>query len=832
MMRTLWLWFCIIHCIVNASEQSKLLQITVLPEEVNEILNSDQLYAYFGAEVCSLVYNLPVVYREMVQHDAPRDYVQLLCEYIEQGKSTAKADLIQKALEEAAEYLYQLSENEKDHLYLTDLKDYYIQFIAGTFDIQVHPSDNTVTKSSNKTKTYCSLDVKRKLLAGCLGVRGNACIGGNLTINGNETLHGTLTLLNTPLGSPDDLLLTINSAGLVTESSLPISGGFIINGCQPGPLTIGTSDSTTLTFVTECTDRMSINANGAVTIQTPEAGEIGLTIVGGGEEITAGDLNIVAGNIILPAATPGVATSVSNGLIEFGGANPSVTNVSEFNVGTRNFFEGNYATVPNVSGTDNIAFGTEANSLLTTANNTIAIGTTSLATATDSIAIGDGATATAARTIVVGSEDSTSTGAAPTALATNAIAIGSASGTMTGPIASGLSSVAVGSADATGTFDGALASGARSIAIGINANAIDAGTIAIGSASGTVGGTPPIASNISAIAIGSGHVARAGALASGISAIAIGGADGPGPVTSNYPGAIATGNRSIAIGGNSTSTADGTIAIGSASGVGSFGGRATAANGIAIGSASGATSGALASGIASIAIGSASGAVTGAVASGARSVAIGNGANTAQADAILLGNAAVTAVRVGIGIAAPLAKLDVVGANGVIVARLNQVNSAITNAPVWLNPSTSAVAGTPIHYNGANQLFGFTSSARYKTNIRSIDNESDAIYQLNPVLYDPKEGYGQGKDIPGFIAEEVYAVAPHLAILNNENQPENVAYNSLHALAIKEIQKQQQSIEEQKKLIEEQEILINNLLKFVEYFTEKMNVLEKNVPLS
>jgi hypothetical protein len=319
---------------------------------------------------------------------------------------------------------------------------------------------------------------------------------------------------------------------------------------------------------------------------------------------------------------------------------------------------------------------------------------------------------------------------------------------------------------------------------------------------------------------------RAGAIASGISSIAIGGADGASAVVSNFPGAVASGDRSVAIGVNATASAAGTIAIGGVASAGSVGALANNTSAIAIGSATGAIAGASATGIAAVAIGGASGSVAGASASGDRSVAVGNGASTAQADAIVLGNSAVAAVKVGIGISAPTSKLHVVGVSGTVVLRLDQVNSAIGNAPVWLNRSTSAVAGTPIHYDASSRLFGFTSSQRYKTNIRPIVSESEVIYVLNPVIYDPKDGYGEGKDIPGFIAEEVYVVAPHLAILDENGQPENVAYNSLHALAIKEIQKQHQLIGDQERLSTNHAFTIATLLDAITQLQERVNQLE------
>ena len=86
------------------------------------------------------------------------------------------------------------------------------------------------------------------------------------------------------------------------------------------------------------------------------------------------------------------------------------------------------------------------------------------------------------------------------------------------------------------------------------------------------------------------------------------------------------------------------------------------------------------------------------------------------------------------------------------------------------------------------------------------------IYSLRPVLYDAREGYGEGSNIPGFIAEDVYAIAPHLAILNRDRRPENVAYNDLHALVIKEIQKHEQELADRYVTLREQEQVFNRAL--------------------
>lgn len=618
------------------------------------------------------------------------------------------------------------------------------------------------------------------------------------------------------------------------------SGGTpVVAGCQTGPLSIGTSDATSLILGTNgCTARVTIDSAGLVTINS-------------------NDLSMAAGNIRMLAAAANTSTVTATGIIELGGPNASSTNVSLYEVGTRNLFMGNYATTPNVSGTDTIAIGTSAASVLTTANNTISIGNTANASGADSLCIGNNPSATAERAIVIGSADSSSTGVAPTVTQNNSIAIGSANGIHQAAFATGPAATAIGSA--SNQFRGALASGTRSTAIGSHATASNTSAIALGSGSSLAGGNGPTSSGSGGIAIGSATSNTNSATASGTNAIAIGssnGAIGPQATATSalaigsgdgaIAGASAAGTDSIAIGvgasvgglnniaiGSSatTSTVNNSLAIGVASSslsersicigiqssntagsnfaisIGSqattqarnsiaIGGSDTAAGpiasgigAIAFGGAAGTRPGPTASGVASVAIGSADASFNSASASGVRSVAIGCGASVAQNDTILLGNTGNTAVRVGIGIANPSSKLGIVGVNGTPVLSMDQVNTAIGNAPVWLNPSTSGVAGTPIHYDASNRFFGFTSSERYKQNIRPMSTESDVLYALTPVLYDAKEGHGTGTDIAGFIAEQVHAVDPKLAILNAQGHPENVAYNAILALAIREIQR-------------------------------------------
>ena len=108
--------------------------------------------------------------------------------------------------------------------------------------------------------------------------------------------------------------------------------------------------------------RMNISADGNVTISAPISGTA-LTIVGGGETITAGDLTLSNGNINLTTTT-----SATTGVI-LAGANRFI-----HNFGTTNTFVGVVAGNFTLTGTNNVAFGTSAAANISSGTHNTAIG--------------------------------------------------------------------------------------------------------------------------------------------------------------------------------------------------------------------------------------------------------------------------------------------------------------------------------------------------------------------------------------------------------------------------------------------------------------------------
>lgn len=106
-----------------------------------------------------------------------------------------------------------------------------------------------------------------------------------------------------------------------------------------------------------------------------------------------------------------------------------------------------------------------------------------------------------------------------------------------------------------------------------------------------------------------------------------------------------------------------------------------------------------------------------------------------------------------------------------------------------------------------------TSSKKYKKNIESLtDEEAKKILNLRPVTYDFKDEEC-GKNMRGFIAEEVDAVIPELVKHTNMDNKDEVSldYTMMIPYLTKMIQLQQKQIDDQQKQINDLKNEINKL---------------------
>jgi hypothetical protein len=110
--------------------------------------------------------------------------------------------------------------------------------------------------------------------------------------------------------------------------------------------------------------------------------------------------------------------------------------------------------------------------------------------------------------------------------------------------------------------------------------------------------------------------------------------------------------------------------------------------------------------------------------------------------------------------------------------------------------SETAVTGTAIVVDGNGQLGVAPSSARFKTDIKSMDMASEAILALRPVTFRYKEGIDPNRTAQfGLVAEEVERVNPDLVSRDAKGNPYTVRYDAVNAMLLNEFLKEHKKTE-------------------------------------
>jgi len=102
----------------------------------------------------------------------------------------------------------------------------------------------------------------------------------------------------------------------------------------------------------------------------------------------------------------------------------------------------------------------------------------------------------------------------------------------------------------------------------------------------------------------------------------------------------------------------------------------------------------------------------------------------------------------------------------------------------------------PVLIDSAGQLGTASSSRRFKTDIKPIDNTSESILALKPVSF----RYKIHKDTTpnfGLIAEDVAKVNPDLVIYDADRKPYTVRYDAVNAMLLNEFLKEHRTVQEQ-----------------------------------
>ena len=204
--------------------------------------------------------------------------------------------------------------------------------------------------------------------------------------------------------------------------------------------------------------------------------------------------------------------------------------------------------------------------------------------------------------------------------------------------------------------------------------------------------------------------------------------------------------------------------------------------------------------------------------SGGGNVAVGTGAlfnndigntNTALGDSALANNIGTdnTALGADAGFFAMTGRGNVyIGAGMTGVADESQ-HTYIRN----INTTPVSGAGTDtVTVDLTTGLLGHASSSRrYKEDIKPMDNVSEALYRLHPVMFRYNKEIDRTQSLAfGLIAEEVAEVNPDLVARNSQGETESVHYEMVNAMLLNEFLKEHCTVQELKSTLAKQDATI------------------------
>ncbi|HJW39523.1 MAG TPA: tail fiber domain-containing protein [Candidatus Udaeobacter sp.] len=120
--------------------------------------------------------------------------------------------------------------------------------------------------------------------------------------------------------------------------------------------------------------------------------------------------------------------------------------------------------------------------------------------------------------------------------------------------------------------------------------------------------------------------------------------------------------------------------------------------------------------------------------------------------------------------------------------------------------------------DSAGQLGTMSSSARFKKNVKTMGEASEAILALNPVTFQYKTDK-TGIQQFGLIAEEVAQVNPDLVVRDKNGEIYSVRYDQVNAMLLNEFLKEHRKVEQQDRKLERQEATIAKQQKQIDALT-------------
>jgi hypothetical protein len=138
-----------------------------------------------------------------------------------------------------------------------------------------------------------------------------------------------------------------------------------------------------------------------------------------------------------------------------------------------------------------------------------------------------------------------------------------------------------------------------------------------------------------------------------------------------------------------------------------------------------------------------------------------------------------------------------------------------------------AVTGTAVVVGTSGQLGVAPSSARFKDEIKPMENVSETILALKPVTFHYKHDLDpDGTPQFGLVAEEVEKVNPDLVVRGEDGKVMTVRYEAVNAMLLNEFLKEHQKVTEQQTTISQ---LKATLAKQQDAFASKLAQQQKQI---
>jgi hypothetical protein len=184
---------------------------------------------------------------------------------------------------------------------------------------------------------------------------------------------------------------------------------------------------------------------------------------------------------------------------------------------------------------------------------------------------------------------------------------------------------------------------------------------------------------------------------------------------------------------------------------------------------------------------------------GFQNTATGAGAltfNTTGHDNIALG------FNAGIQISTGANNIDIGSEGHVADSNTIRIGTVGTQTATFIAGIHGATAsgGVAVYVNSSGQLGTLTSSARFKDDIKPMENASESILALKPVTFRYKKGIDPARTSQfGLVAEDVEKVNPALVARDKEGKPYSVRYDQVNAMLLNEFLKEHSTVQELKK---------------------------------